>query len=171
MNRRLIFVFAAIALVTSCGVQSETTSDNGPEESTTTTERPPERDRTSSTSTSIDVSSPFDEVLRSYAPDRAEASTVIPTYEASTSTPEEEMLTFSQFVVGNLDKAEVTVTITRLDTNKGETFKLAGGAEVEKCLDPGSYTYTLDAPPPWNSVNGELNVQAGDAFLWPIQGE
>ena len=104
MNRRLIFVFAAIALVTSCGVQSETTSDNGPEESTTTTERPPERDRTSSTSTSIDVSSPFDEVLRSYAPDRAEASTVIPTYEASTSTPEEEMLTFSQFVVGNLDE-------------------------------------------------------------------
>jgi serine protease Do len=75
------------------------------------------------------------------------------------------------YLVQNQLGAEVTVTITRLDTNKGETFKLAGGAEVEKCLDPGSYTYTLDAPPPWNSVNGELNVQAGDAFLWPIQGE
>lgn len=67
--------------------------------------------------------------------------------------------------------AEVTITLTRTDTGKGTTFKVAGGAESEKCFDPGRYTYTMDAPPPWNSINGELTVQAGDAFLWPIAGE
>lgn len=67
--------------------------------------------------------------------------------------------------------AEVTITVTRSDTGKGTTFKVAGGAEVEKCFDPGRYTYTMDAPPPWNSINGDLEVQAGDAFLWPISGE
>jgi hypothetical protein len=48
---------------------------------------------------------------------------------------------------------------------------VAGGGEVDKCLDPGRYTYTIDAPPPWGTLNGEMTVQAGDAFLWPISGE
>jgi serine protease Do len=67
--------------------------------------------------------------------------------------------------------AELTITFTRTDTGRGATFKVAGGGEVEKCFDPGRYTYTMDAPPPWNSINGELTVQAGDAFLFPIAGE
>lgn len=67
--------------------------------------------------------------------------------------------------------SEVTITLTRTDTGRGTTFKVAGGGESEQCFDPGRYTYTMDAPPPWNSINGELTVEAGDAFLWPIAGE
>jgi serine protease Do len=67
--------------------------------------------------------------------------------------------------------SELTVTFTPTDTGKGQTFKVGGNAEVDQCFDPGRYTYTIDAPPPWNSINGELTVQAGDAFLFPISGE
>jgi serine protease Do len=75
------------------------------------------------------------------------------------------------YLIQNQLGAELTVTLTRSDSGKGETFKVVGGAEVEKCLDPGKYTYTIDAPPPWNTINGDLNVQAGDVFLWPVSGE
>ncbi len=67
--------------------------------------------------------------------------------------------------------AELNITFTRSDTGKGTTFKVPSGGESEKCFDPGRYTYTIDAPPPWNSINGELTVQAGDAFLFPVSGE
>ncbi len=67
--------------------------------------------------------------------------------------------------------AELTVTFTRSDSGKGSTFKVAGNGEAEKCFDPGRYTYTIDAPPPWNSINGELTVQAGDQFLFPVSAE
>ncbi len=64
---------------------------------------------------------------------------------------------------------EVTVTFTRQGDSWNRTFKLPKGAEQEECFDPGKYTYTLDAPPPWDSVNGELTVEAGDRYLFPIQ--
>lgn len=64
--------------------------------------------------------------------------------------------------------AELNITFTNSGNGQGSTFKVPGGAEVEKCFDPGKYTYTLDAPPPWGSTNGEMTVQAGDTFLFPI---
>lgn len=66
---------------------------------------------------------------------------------------------------------ELTITFTNKDSGKSETFKVPGNGEVEKCFAPGRYTYTLDAPPPWGSTNGELTVEAGDAFLFPITPE
>ena len=63
---------------------------------------------------------------------------------------------------------ELTITFTNKDSGKSESFKVPGSGEVEKCFAPGRYTYTLDAPPPWGSTNGELTVEAGDAFLFPI---
>ncbi len=66
---------------------------------------------------------------------------------------------------------ELTITFTNRDSGKGETFQIAANGEVEKCFVPGRYTYTLDAPPPWSSTNGELTVEAGDAFLFPINPE
>lgn len=66
---------------------------------------------------------------------------------------------------------ELTITFTNRSTGKGETFKVAAKGEVEKCFAPGRYTYTLDAPPPWGSTNGEMTVEAGDAFLFPINPE
>lgn len=66
--------------------------------------------------------------------------------------------------------AEVTVTFTAQDRPWSDSFKIPAGGTREYCLDPGRYTYTIDAPPPWNSVNGELVVNAGDRYRWPIRG-
>lgn len=66
---------------------------------------------------------------------------------------------------------ELNITFTNKDSGKSETFKVPGNGEIEKCFAPGRYTYTLDAPPPWDSTNGELTVEAGDAFLFPITPE
>lgn len=66
---------------------------------------------------------------------------------------------------------ELTITFTNKDSGKSETFKVPGNGEVERCFAPGRYTYTLDAPPPWGSTNGELTVEAGDNFLFPITPE
>lgn len=67
--------------------------------------------------------------------------------------------------------AELTVTFTAQDRSWSDSFKIAAMGTKEYCLDPGRYTYTIDAPPPWNSINGELTVQAGDRYLWPIRAE
>lgn len=67
--------------------------------------------------------------------------------------------------------AEITITFTRKGDGWNRTFKVGKGVEQRECLDPGKYTYTLDAPPPWGSSNGELEVAAGDNYLFPIRGE
>lgn len=66
--------------------------------------------------------------------------------------------------------AEVTVTITAKDRNWAITFKVPRAAEQVQCFAPGRYTFTLDAPPPWNSVNGEFTVNAGDHYYFPLRG-
>lgn len=67
--------------------------------------------------------------------------------------------------------AEITITVTRQGDGWNRTFKVGRGVEQQECFDPGRYTYTLDAPPPWGSSNGELDVAAGDRYLFPIRGE
>ena len=62
----------------------------------------------------------------------------------------------------------LTITFTDQATGQGVTFTVPGQGEVEKCFDPGTYSYTLDAPPPWSSTNDVLTVQPGDLFLFPI---
>jgi hypothetical protein len=39
------------------------------------------------------------------------------------------------------------------------------------CLGPGRYTYTIDAPPPWASVNDYLDVVAGQHYRFPVGAE
>ncbi|MEJ2209499.1 MAG: hypothetical protein P8129_10740 [Anaerolineae bacterium] len=75
------------------------------------------------------------------------------------------------YLFENHINAELTVTFTAQDRSWNDSFKIAAMGTKEYCLDPGRYTYTIDAPPPWNSINGELTVQAGDRYLWPIRGE
>jgi len=65
--------------------------------------------------------------------------------------------------------SEVTVTFTAQDGNWTQTFKLQHNTEQVQCFAPGHYRYTLDAPPPWDSVNGELTVHAGDHYYFPIR--
>jgi len=65
----------------------------------------------------------------------------------------------------------LNITFTRPRDGWNTTFKVAEDAAVEKCFDPGDYTYTLDAPPPWGSSNGELTISAGDNYSFPINPE
>ena len=67
--------------------------------------------------------------------------------------------------------AEITITFTAQGRDWNNTFPLAVDAEREECFEPGAYTYTLDAPPPWGSTNGEMDVAAGDNFYFPISPE
>ena len=66
---------------------------------------------------------------------------------------------------------ELTLTFTQADTKQNVTFKIPARGEQQQCFDPGPYTYTLDAPPPWGSTNGELTVSAGDNYTFPISGD
>lgn len=63
---------------------------------------------------------------------------------------------------------EITITYTRRNDGWNITFKVPPDGETRQCFDPGEYTYTLDAPPPWGSTNGEMTVSAGDNYLFPI---
>ena len=65
--------------------------------------------------------------------------------------------------------AEINITFN--GNGVSETFKVPKSTEVEKCYNPGKYTYTLDAPPPWGSTNGELTINIGDNFYFPIRAE
>jgi serine protease Do len=72
------------------------------------------------------------------------------------------------YVFQNNLGAELTVTFTSVAGDWNDTFRVGPGAELERCFAPGAYTYTLDAPPPWGSTNGDLDVAAGDYYLFPI---
>jgi serine protease Do len=65
---------------------------------------------------------------------------------------------------------DLTVTFTAQDRQWSDSFSIPADGTKEYCLDPGRYTYTIDAPPPWGSINGDLEVHAGDRYLWPIRG-
>ena len=66
---------------------------------------------------------------------------------------------------------EATVTITNKDNGKAETFAVAKNQDLDKCFDPGKYALTIDVPPPWDSINADIELNAGDYYSFPIQGE
>ncbi len=74
------------------------------------------------------------------------------------------------YLFENYIDAELTVTFTAQDRQWSDSFTIPANGTKEYCLDPGRYTYTIDAPPPWSSLNGEITVRAGDRFRWPIRG-
>jgi serine protease Do len=65
---------------------------------------------------------------------------------------------------------ELNVTLNAVNWSWRDNFKVAPMGAHLICLAPGKYTYTIDAPPPWANINGELNAQAGDRLRWPIAG-
>lgn len=75
------------------------------------------------------------------------------------------------FLFQNQLGPELTVTVTGKEGNFSDNFKVAEGTDVPYCLDPGRYTYTIDAPPPWADINGELDVKTGDRFMFPIRAQ
>lgn len=66
--------------------------------------------------------------------------------------------------------AELNITFTRQGGGWNTTFKVPVNGEMERCFDPGGYTYTLDAPPPWGSTNGSIDLPAGANWRFPIRG-
>ena len=84
----------------------------------------------------------------------------------ATATPESELPpNLGCYLIQNQLGVEITVTI-----NRG-SFRVPPMTDFPLCLPPGRYNYTIDAPPPWSSINGTLEVAAGDRLLWPIRGE
>ncbi len=73
------------------------------------------------------------------------------------------------YLFENRLEAEVTVTVVRPEDGWTKAFPLAQGTRQEECFEPGRYTYTLAAPPPWTTAEGELEVQPGDRYLFPIR--
>ena len=72
------------------------------------------------------------------------------------------------YLIENNIGAELTFTFTARDRQWSDTFTVPANSTKEYCLDPGRYTYTIDAPPPWGSTNGEIEVIAGERLRWPI---
>lgn len=101
------------------------------------------------------------------------AATATPAPPPPTPTPEPaaDQLPTDQgcYLFQNQLGPELTVTLTNLETGVSEDFKVPNDQEVPRCLAPGRYSYTIDAPPPWANINGELSVNAGDRFFFPIR--
>jgi serine protease Do len=64
--------------------------------------------------------------------------------------------------------AELNVTFTRSSDRWNKNFKVPGHNQRRECFDPGKYTLTVDAPPPWSSFNDELTLKAGDNFPYDV---
>ncbi len=67
--------------------------------------------------------------------------------------------------------AELTITFTRRNDSWNTTFQVPPAQSNRQCFDPGRYTFTFDAPPPWDSTNGELTVEAGVDLPYTIGAE
>jgi len=95
-----------------------------------------------------------------------------PSAPAPTATAESEIPpNLGCYLIQNYLGVELTFTIEAVGWNWRETFRVAPGAEVPYCLNPGRYNFTIDAPPPWSNINGSVDVEAGDRLLWPIRGQ
>lgn len=64
--------------------------------------------------------------------------------------------------------AELTITFTGQAGQSNRSFKVAPHGNNQQCFAPGPYTYTLDAPPPWGSSNGEITIERGKTINFPI---
>ncbi|MFN8486347.1 MAG: trypsin-like peptidase domain-containing protein [Caldilineaceae bacterium] len=64
--------------------------------------------------------------------------------------------------------AELTITFTSKDGKWNKTFKVGGKGSHQECFAPGEYTYTLDAPPPWGSSNGRIDIAPGSYRRFPV---
>ncbi len=69
----------------------------------------------------------------------------------------------------NQSFVQATVTLTLQPVSEGVDFQVAAGEEVLYCLEPGRYTFTLDAPPPYGSLNGDFEAIEGERAIFPIR--
>jgi len=130
-------------------------------------------DTSQATTTPQAIATPLADATTPLAPT---ATAVVPVLQA-TPTPTAEagatgnVLPAEQgcYLFQNQLGTELTVTMTRVGDTQSVSFQVPSDQETPYCLDAGRYTYTIDAPPPWASINGELDVKAGDRFLFPVR--
>jgi serine protease Do len=75
------------------------------------------------------------------------------------------------FLLENFISIELNVTLTAQNWDWNDNFQVEPMGQRVYCLGPGRYTWTVDAPPPWNEINGEFSIKAGDRLIWPIRAE
>ncbi|MBX3011123.1 MAG: hypothetical protein KF832_06425 [Caldilineaceae bacterium] len=64
---------------------------------------------------------------------------------------------------------ELTFTFTRADDSWRDVVKVTTEQDLSYCLIPGRYRMTIDAPPPWLSINQEITIQVGMNAYLPIR--
>lgn len=64
---------------------------------------------------------------------------------------------------------ELTFTFTNADGSWRDSIKVNSDQDVPYCLTPGHYRVTVDAPPPWSSLNRDFDIKAGDRAYFPIR--
>ena len=64
--------------------------------------------------------------------------------------------------------AELTITFTSKDGKWNETFKVGRKAQQRHCFRAGEYTFTVDAPPPWESYNERIIILPGANLTHPV---
>lgn len=74
------------------------------------------------------------------------------------------------YLLENFVGPELTVTFTNQDSGKITEFRVPPSGQYVSCISPGSYTATVDAPPPWNTINFEFRANAGDRARMPFYG-
>jgi hypothetical protein len=74
------------------------------------------------------------------------------------------------YLIRNYIGSELTFTFEAVNWNWRDSFKVPDMSEKIYCLGPGKYTYTISGEPPWSSINGTLDIKAGDRLLWNISG-
>lgn len=74
------------------------------------------------------------------------------------------------YLIRNAVGPELNVTTTNKDNGKSENFRVPAGGDYVWCTFPGRYAFTIDAPPPWSSMNADRDVALGDRIMWTISG-
>lgn len=74
------------------------------------------------------------------------------------------------YLIRNAVGPELNITTTNKENGKSENFRVPAGGDYVWCTFPGRYAFTIDAPPPWSSMNADRDVALGDRIMWTISG-
>lgn len=70
--------------------------------------------------------------------------------------------------IGNYVGPELTVSFTNQTTGAAHTDSVPSNQTRFLCMAPARYAVTADAPPPWNTLNFEIEVKAGEGLDLPL---
>jgi hypothetical protein len=100
------------------------------------------------------------------------ATTGAPPVDAPDATPQPEAVEIPEGMgcvqIGNYVGPELTISFTNLSTGDGYTDTVAPNEEKLFCLEPALYTVTADAPPPFDTVDFEIEIVEGEGVHVPL---